>query len=185
MKNSILILLVACMISCTSNTIFKKPDDLISKDSMVILLSDLYLATSSKVYKNKFDERNIDYTFLVFEKYGIDSARFRRSNHYYTTKIDDYEKIYKEVENKIKGFNTEFKAIKKVKDSIKRDSTKRARYRRDSLKKAKKDSLRIHDSLIKIKPLDSVQPEKVLMEMDSLQKSDFIQDNESSSKNIK
>ena len=185
MKNSILILLVACMISCTSNTIFKKPNDLISKDSMVILLSDLYLATSSKVYRNKFDERNIDYTFLVFEKYGIDSARFRRSNHYYTTKIDDYEKIYKEAENKIKALNSEFKAIKKIKDSIKRDSTQRARFRRDSLKKAKKESLRIQDSLIKTNPLDSIHPEEVLIEMHSLQKSDFTQEKEAPRKKIK
>ena len=85
------------MVSCTSNTIYKKPDDLITNDSMVLLLSDLYLATASKMYKNKLKERNIDYTFLVYEKYRVDTARFRRSNFYYTTKIDEYEKIYKRV----------------------------------------------------------------------------------------
>lgn len=169
MKNSLLVLLIACMISCTSNTIYKKPSDLIPKDSMVLLISDLYLASSSKVYKNKFKERNIDYTFLVFEKYGIDSSRFKSSNHYYTTKIDDYEKIYKEVEQKLKGLNNQYKTIKKKKDSIKTDSVIRLRFVKDSIKKAKKDSLRIQDSIFSLKTIDSLKMiKKTLIKTDSI-----------------
>jgi prefoldin subunit 5 len=156
------------MVSCTSNTIFKKPDDLIPKDSMVILLSDLYMATASKAYRNKFNDRNVDYTFLVYEKYGIDSARFRRSNFYYTTKIDDYEKIYKEVEAKLKALNTNYKTIKKISDSIRRDSTARVRVLRDSLNKIKKAKAKIHDSIINLKMADSLSPEEILILTDSL-----------------
>lgn len=185
MKNSILILVISCMVSCTSNTIFNKPDDLISKDSMVLLLSDLYLANSSKVYKNKFKERNIDYTYLVFEKYGIDSARFKRSNFYYTTKIDDYEKIYKEVEAKLKGLNDNFKGLKKIKDSIKRDSLRIIKHKRDSIKNAKNDSIRIKDSLAKITPIDSIKPEALLVEMDTLKQKENISKTENNKNNSK
>jgi hypothetical protein len=143
MKNSILIFLFFGLIACTSNTIFNKPDDLIPKDKMVELLTDLYLTSSSKPYKNELNERNIDYTFLVYEKHGIDSARFRRSNFYYTTKIDEYEKIYFEVEKNINALNTEFKGIKKEKDAIRRDSIEKVRFTKDSILKSAilKDSI--------------------------------------------
>lgn len=134
MKNSLLLFLLISIISCNSNTIFKKPDDLISKEKMVELLTDLYVANASRMYKNNNNDRNIDYTFLVYEKYGIDSAQFKRSNYYYTTKIDEYESIYLEVEKNISALNTDFKAIKKEKDSIRKDSLKQVRFIKDSIR---------------------------------------------------
>ncbi len=173
------------MVSCTSNTIFKKPSDLIPKDSMVLLLSDIYLASASKVYRNKFDERNIDYTFLVYEKYGIDSTRFRKSNYYYTTKIDEYEKIYKEVEVKLENLNKDYKKTKKVSDSISKDSISTAKILKDSIKEANKTKARIHDSIMKLKIVDSLSPEELLMLIDSLSLAEtFSNDNGSLNKKI-
>lgn len=122
MKKGLSILLLLIVASCTSNTIFDKPDDLIPKDTMVSLLADLYISKSARGYRNNLKERNVDYTYMVYDKYLIDSARFRRSNFYYTTKIDQYEKIYKEVESKLKAMNEALKQSKKTQDSIKRDS---------------------------------------------------------------
>lgn len=146
MRNFFYILIFVLVASCTSNTIFKKPDDLISKEKMVNLLTDLYLATAAKNIQNIHSERNIDYTFLVFEKYGVDTTQFKRSNFYYTTKIDDYEDIFKEVQKRIKDANNVYKNIKKVKDSTRRDSVKRIRDSIKFLKRRidsiKKDSIR-------------------------------------------
>jgi choline kinase len=149
MRNFFYILIFILIASCTSNTIFKKPDDLISKEEMVNLLTDLYLTSAAKNAKTIHEERNIDYTYLVFEKYGIDTTRFKKSNFYYTTKIDDYEDIYKQVQKRIKDANNKYKGIRKVKDSIRRDSIK---VIRDSIKSIKKrlDSIK-KDSLQKIK----------------------------------
>ena len=80
MKNILLFLIAISIAACTSNTIFKKPDDLIYKEEMVDLLTDLYIATAAKSSRNQDKERNVDYSFIVFEKYGIDSSRFKRSN---------------------------------------------------------------------------------------------------------
>ena len=55
--------------SCTSNTIYKKPKDLIPKDSMVALLTDMYIASSAKNRKNKFLKKEKNYVVLVYEKY--------------------------------------------------------------------------------------------------------------------
>ena len=135
MKKTVLSLLCVFAFSCTSNTIFKKPDDLIEKEQMIDLLTDLYLATAAKSAKNLEKERNVDYTQLVFEKHGIDSARFKRSNFYYTAKIDEYEAIFKEVKSRIALKNDSFKSMKKKRDSLKNDSIQKVILKRDSLRK--------------------------------------------------
>lgn len=129
------------LVSCTSNTIYDKPDDLIPKEKMVELLTDLYIASAAKMYRNKDKERNVDYTFLVFQKHGIDSARFRRSNYYYTTKIDEYEKIFLEAEERVSIINKTYKSIKKRKDSIRRDSITKTIKLKDSIRKLKAATL--------------------------------------------
>ncbi len=117
-----IIVLLVTTYGCTSNTILKKPKDLISKDEMVNLLTDLYIATAAKPLKNNQEIKNVNYTHLVFEKYGIDSARFRTSNYYYTSRIDEYEAIYKEVEARLTELHTKYEKIQKIKDSIRKDS---------------------------------------------------------------
>ena len=141
MKKQAVILLSVLAIACNSNTIFEKPKDLISKEEMVLLLTDLYIATAAKSYANKQDDKNIDYTFIVFEKYGIDSGRFKRSNYYYTTKIDDYDKIYLQVQANIKTLKEKQTVLIKIRDSIKRDSIRIVRETkkvRDSISRADK-----------------------------------------------
>ena len=89
------------MVSCTSNTILEKPKDLIPKDSMVLLLTDLFIAKSAFVEKNTKNQRKINYMPLVYNKYKIDSTRFGTSNFYYTSKLEEYEEIYKAVNLKL------------------------------------------------------------------------------------
>ena len=47
-KGFFYIAILLFLLSCTSNTIYKKPKDLIPKDSMVALLTDMYIASSAK-----------------------------------------------------------------------------------------------------------------------------------------
>ena len=52
MKNILIVLIsLSILASCTGNTIYEKPEDLIPKDSMILLLKDLYLASSAKGIK--------------------------------------------------------------------------------------------------------------------------------------
>ena len=98
MKNSITCLvLIVLFTSCRSNTIYEEPVDLIPKDSMMMLLKDLYLATAAKNIKNKRQQRKVSYITLIYNKYNIDSLRFNRSNLYYTSKIDVYEPMLNEI----------------------------------------------------------------------------------------
>ena len=95
------------------------------------------MAAAAKNVKNKNLERKISYAPFVYDKYKIDSARFQRSNFYYTSKIDLYRPMLDQILVTLEEDRAEFNAIKKVQDSIRNDSLKKARLKqkkiRDSL----------------------------------------------------
>lgn len=86
--------------SCTSKTTYKKPNNLIEKDRMIKIWTDIYIARGARSIQTNDLRKNINYLPLVFEKFNIDSAQLSESNFYYTSKIDDYQKMFEEV-NKI------------------------------------------------------------------------------------
>ena len=126
----ILILLVGITLilqSCRSNTILKKPENLIPKDQMVDLLTDMYLASGAENVKNLNLQRKINYYTIVFEKYQIDSTQFKESNYYYTSRIDDYDEILEKVQVRIDNLSDKYETERRVTDSIKR-------FERDSIR---------------------------------------------------
>ena len=111
--------------SCTSNTIYKKPKDLISQEQMVDLLVDMQLAIGAKSVKN-IEEKRSNYMPLIYKKYNVDSARFARSNFYYSTTIDDYTKI-------LQAVSIRLDTLKKIHENLLRES--------DSIEKANKSEI--------------------------------------------
>ena len=126
-KKFIVFILVSILASCSGNTIYEKPKDLIPKDSMILLLKDLYLASSGKGIKNKNQQKKISYIPLVYKTYKIDSSRFTRSNFYYTSKVEEYGPMLDKVTDLLKEKQTLFEGIKSVNDSIRRNSIKKKR----------------------------------------------------------
>ena len=126
------------MFSCTSNTILKKPDNLIPEDQMVDLLTDLLLAVNAETTKNLDLKRKINYHTLVFEKYNIDSTQFKESNFYYTSRVDDYDVILLKVEERLKALNKKFETLKREEDSIAQAIKNLEKKSVDSIKKIKR-----------------------------------------------
>lgn len=122
--------------ACTSNTIYKKPKDLIPKDQMVDLMVDMYMANVSVNLPNKDNLRNIQYLPLVYKKYKIDSTRFKSSNLYYMSKIKDYRDISQRVIDKLEILKKAAEAAKKIEDSIQK-------IKSDSVRKLKEAELKI------------------------------------------
>ena len=145
MKKNSYIFLFILLVSCTSNTIFEKPKDLIPKDTMSLLLQEMVISTSAKFLKNKNNQKNINYMPFVYERFKIDSTRFESSNYYYMSTIDLYQKILEKVEASINAQRDALKKVKKQLDSIKKDSIQL------TLSKLKKgDSLKIIKNLKKL-----------------------------------
>ena len=132
---TIFLIFMTLLASCSSNTIYDEPKDLIPKDSMVLLLKDLYLATSAKSIKNKKQQKKISYTPLVYNTYKIDSLRFSTSNFFYTSKVDVYEPMLEQVMELLKKEQVFFKEAKKIKDSIFNDSIKKKKITKDPKEK--------------------------------------------------
>ncbi|PHS53278.1 MAG: hypothetical protein COB01_04875 [Lutibacter sp.] len=131
-KNIYIIILSIFLSACTSNTIIKKPENLIPKDQMVDLLADLYIAKGGDNIKNINLQRNVNYFPFVFEKYQIDSIRFKESNYYYTSRIDDYDEILGKVDERLKALKKQYDDENILNDSlaiIKKESIKRLNIR--------------------------------------------------------
>ncbi|MBL4905239.1 MAG: DUF4296 domain-containing protein [Flavobacteriaceae bacterium] len=118
MKNLSLLFVVLFMVSCTSNTIYKKPKDLIPKDTMVLLLTDLFIANTAYSYKNRGLRKKTNYMPLLYNKYKIDSVRFLESNLYYTSVIDEYDEVYKEVKSNLTALKLTLEKELKITDSL-------------------------------------------------------------------
>ena len=108
MKKIVVLLGLISLASCTSNTIYEKPKNLIPKDTMTLLLTDLFIASSAYFSKNTHSEKKANYMPLIYDKYKIDSLRFTKSNFYYMTKIDEYDELYKEVKINLTNLKNQF-----------------------------------------------------------------------------
>ncbi|UMB52922.1 DUF4296 domain-containing protein [Lutibacter sp. A64] len=130
------------MFSCTSNTILKKPDNLIPEDQMVDLLTDLFLAINAENTKNLQLERQVNYYPLIFEKYNIDSTQFKESNFYYTSRVDEYDELLLKVEERLKVLDEKYETLKRQEDSIVNAETLLKNKVADSIKNLKKRVLK-------------------------------------------
>ena len=142
MKSTIFLLITVILFSsCISNTIYEKPNDLIPKDSMVLLIQEMTIASSAKMVKTVNLQRNINYFPFVFEKFKIDSTRFAKSSFYYTSKIDEYEEILIKVEESLRGAKEKYNDLKTKRDSIVRDSLNKIKVKKPKNKNATKENI--------------------------------------------
>jgi len=131
-------------LSCTSNTILEKPKDLIPKDSMTLLIEEMMIASSSKFIKNKFQETEINYMTLLYERFKIDSSRFQTSNLYYMSKVDIYQKILEQATKNLEAKKEIYDTKKKKLDSLRKDSIKKIKTTPkilDSIKKLELENI--------------------------------------------
>jgi len=152
MKKISYLFIFICFLSCTSNTIFEKPKDLIPRDTMSLLLQEMMIASSAKFIENKKQQKNINYMPFVYDKFKIDSTRFGISNYYYMSKIDMYQEILENAKNSLESRSDVFNKIRTKIDSIRKDSmdcVKSNQRNLDSIKSlGKVDSLEIRHKIL-------------------------------------
>ncbi|MDZ7612489.1 MAG: DUF4296 domain-containing protein [Flavobacteriaceae bacterium] len=134
------ILTTLIFIGCNSKADIDKPEDLIPPDQMEDLLFDMYVANGAMSVPNLNGEKNVNYMHLVYQKYQIDSVRFAASNLYYTSRVNDYERIFRNVKVRLDELREEY--------NIEADSLPMTKA--DSLRKIPqriKDSIRLKKSV--------------------------------------
>lgn len=102
MKKILFIFCISLFLICCNSNPAEKPNDLISEDQMVDILYDLSIINAMKSSGTKFSSPDEPTAAkYIFEKYKIDSVQFSQSDLYYATDIDEYEKIYKKVTDRL------------------------------------------------------------------------------------
>lgn len=140
-----------------------KPDDLIPEDKMADVLTEISLLHGARSYnKDLMEAKGIKPDRYIYEKYGIDSVQFVRSNEYYSEHYKQYQRIYTDVKNKLEALKVEYDSIREQEE--RRLDSLRALERKDTLKKNKirklKDSLLLKKGKLEDSTVSGRTPEK-------------------------
>jgi hypothetical protein len=110
MKNLIFVLLAIFLSSCFQD---KAPENVISEEDMVEIIIDMHLTdglfTITKVRKDLAQKDSLNYYNEIFLKYGYTRQDFDTSVYYYSKNINEYDKIYQEVLNRLNEMETELR----------------------------------------------------------------------------
>jgi len=91
----------------------KTPKDIIPKEEMIEILVDIHIMdgmfTSNKVRKSYANKDSVNYYEKIFENHGISRKDFDTSVYYYSHNINEYNKIYIEVLNRLSERETRVK----------------------------------------------------------------------------
>lgn len=142
MKNGALIFILALsFLGCQDVEQPEKPKNLISKEKMVDLLTEAYLANAARSVDNQsIIDKGIKLDSLIYKNFEVDSLQFAKSNAYYAADVNAYMEIFQKVEARLTS-------MQKKTDSI-RDIEKRSA---DSIGKKKIEAVNaepVRDSLI-------------------------------------
>lgn len=120
MKSIRIAILVVLFLAACGEKLIEKPEDLIPKDKMVLILQEMALINAAKgVNLGILKDNGVEPTTYVFEKFGIDSAQFVISDRYYASLPAEYEAIYTEVEASLEAKRIALEQEKKITDSLK------------------------------------------------------------------
>lgn len=116
MKRIAFLLALFSMFSSCDNSVIKKPKHLISEKQMVNMLYDIHLAeaTYNRMRNDsivrKSSSENFYYSILA--KYEVADSVFEKSFVYYASVPKNFEKMYREVMNKLSETEQEFSGRK-------------------------------------------------------------------------
>jgi hypothetical protein len=111
-KNIILIIASAILLSACHEPVVEKPKNLVPRDRIVEMLTDMHIAES--VFQNRrysseqlFQFTEADFYYSILKKYNISDTTFEKSLIYYSSHPKEFEKIYSRVLNKLNEMEQE------------------------------------------------------------------------------
>lgn len=105
----------------------EKPKNLISKDKMIDMLTEAYLANAARSVDNKsIISKGIKMDSLIYKNFDVDSIQFVKSNDFYAADVNVYMDIFQKVEARLTGMQKKMDSIREIeielKDSISKKS---------------------------------------------------------------
>lgn len=130
MKKSFLIVLFVLGLFSCGEAIVKKPDNLIKKEIIIEVITDLSVLEAIQSHNPALLElHNINPYEYVYKKYGIDSLQLVQSNMYYASNIKEYDAMYAKIKLKLEQQKAEIDSsllqkIKKPEAALSMDSVR-------------------------------------------------------------
>ena len=155
-----IIFIVFIGLACQDVDHMSKPKNLIPENKMVNVLTEMALINAARNYnKVMLEQTGIKPDQYIYDKFGIDSIQFEKSNAYYTENYDDYERVFDKVKDSLQSLKTYIDEVvaeeKRVEDSIKK--AKREKDRPEFKKQV--DSTEVDSTVI---DSISIEGEKIL-----------------------
>ncbi|BCY28047.1 DUF4296 domain-containing protein [Flavobacterium okayamense] len=123
MKGYIFLLLsIFVLVSCNEKPV-EKPDRLINKETMIDILYDISVLQASVSFKPDIVNQNVEVEKYIYEKYGIDSLTLHQNQRFYASDVEDFNKMYKELSEKIKNEETIADSLSKSEKKVETKET--------------------------------------------------------------
>ncbi|HET8838286.1 MAG TPA: DUF4296 domain-containing protein [Flavobacteriaceae bacterium] len=130
------LLLIILVSSCQNIQKAPKPENLIPESKMIAILEDLAkIDAAANLNQKAFNEKGLNATAYIYEKYGVDSAQFAQNSNYYLQDLETSKRMYEEVRRSLEEQKVKLDSILKIQDSI-RAAEKKASLK-DNAKNAK------------------------------------------------
>jgi len=156
MKQFFLLAIVFMVLGCQNVKYPEKPENLIPKEKMIDVLTEVYLSNASRTYNLRvLRDSGYKLDSMLYKKFDIDSLQFAKSHAYYANDLDEYVAMFEKVKSKLEVVKIKTDTLKaryeerrRIKDSITRDSL-RAIELKNNEDTLKIDTSRIIPALIK------------------------------------
>ena len=141
MQKYIVAIFLGLFFSCNEKVV-EKPENLIPEAKMASILYDISLLNAGKIINegvlNQYDIEPMGY---IYDKYGIDSLQFVKSDTYYASIPTVYEDIYTKVKDRLEKWEKFFEeerqqkqdSINKAKEKLNPNLKKKPQTTKDSL----------------------------------------------------
>lgn len=114
-----LIILIGVMVACQSVDKVEKPKQLLSKDQMVNILTDIAILKAAGDVNQDRLNKYIKEPFQYIEtKYSIDSLTLAKNIEYYNFEFNENLEIYEQVEERINKRDAKIDSMTNYLDSI-------------------------------------------------------------------
>ena len=133
--------LILSILGCQNVERPEKPKNLISKEKMVDVLTEAYLANAARSVNNQaIIDKGIQVDSLIFKKFEVDSVQFAKSNDYYAADINMYLDIFQKVEARLVAMEKKLDSIRNM-DRKRKDSVESQQNKERIIAEPKRDSL--------------------------------------------
>ena len=133
--------LILSILGCQNVERPEKPKNLISKEKMVDVLTEAYLANAARSVNNQaIIDKGIQVDSLIFKKFEVDSVQFAKSNDYYAADINMYLDIFQKVEARLVAMEKKLDSIRDL-DRKRKDSVESQQNKERTIAEPKRDSL--------------------------------------------